>query len=72
MPTARDSHSATLFNGHVFIFGGQDKDERVLDDFYYFSMQQGSVVKEAVDLMTGLHTSYVDRTFKLTWTQIHY
>ena len=44
----------------------------MLDDFYYFSMQQGSVEKTADDLETGQTVSYVDRTFKLVWSQIHY
>lgn len=34
VPSARDSHSATVFNRKVFIFGGQDKDEQLMDDFY--------------------------------------
>lgn len=39
VPSARDSHSATLFNGQIFVFGGQDANEQVLDDFYVATLQ---------------------------------
>ena len=44
--SARDSHSATFHNGAIFVFGGQDSNESVLNDFYHLSIQQGSVMRK--------------------------
>ena len=38
MPSARDSHSATLAHNAVYVFGGQDNDENLLNDFYKMTL----------------------------------
>lgn len=39
VPSARDSHSATLANNQVYMFGGQDNNENLLNDFYKVTLQ---------------------------------
>ena len=62
VPSARDSHSVSVANNQVFIFGGQDQDENLLNDLYKVTLSS-SLIK-ALD---ENKQEYFDRQFKLTW-----
>ena len=69
IPSGRDSHSATLANNNIWIFGGQDQDENLLDDFYRATLAQGTQ-KVTIKLDDGSQHEIQDRTFKVIWKKI--
>ena len=38
VPSARDSHSGTLANNQIYIFGGQDTDENLSNEIFKVSI----------------------------------
>lgn len=40
VPSGRDSHSAVVLNDQVYIFGGQDSNENLLNDFFVVRIVQ--------------------------------
>ena len=66
VPSARDSHNATVYNGQVFMFGGQDASEETLDDFYMATLRQRVVLRRHVD-EAGNEIEFNDREFTLLW-----
>ena len=65
VPSARDSHSATLANNQVYIFGGQDNNENLLNDFYKVTLQH---TVKTIQLPNQQPTH--DKAFKLVWQRI--
>jgi hypothetical protein len=66
IPSARDSHSVTICNNQIYLFGGQDYDENLLNDFYRLTLTEGKI--KTTNTQTGEVT--IDRTFKLTYKLI--
>ena len=66
VPSARDSHSVTICNNQIYLFGGQDFDENLLNDFYRVTLTEGKIK------VTNPHTGIIqtDRTFKLIYKRI--
>ena len=52
MPSGRDSHSAQVLNSQVYIFGGQDANENLLNDFFVVSLVQ-SHQKKKITMKNG-------------------
>lgn len=66
VPTARDSHSVAVVNSQIFMFGGQDLNENLLNDLYKVNLSQ-SLVKKVLTKSTGETIDFLDREFTLTW-----
>ena len=52
VPSGRDSHSAQVLNSQVYIFGGQDANENLLNDFFVVSLVQ-SHQKKKITMKNG-------------------
>lgn len=62
VPCARDSHTVTIVNNMIYLFGGQDQYENHLNDLYRGVLSQ--------DLIPVPGKNYHDRRFKITWRKI--
>ena len=52
IPSARDSHSATVVANQIYIFGGQDIDENQQNDFFRAQIRQEMIMNDQVYTLT--------------------
>lgn len=69
VPSGRDSHSSTLANNVIYIFGGQDQGENLLDELYKVIVVQGTK-KTKINLDDGSSEMFNDISFNLIWSKI--
>lgn len=62
VPCARDSHTISIVNNIIWLFGGQDQNENHLNDLFSGELSQELVRVEG--------KGYHDRRFKIKWNKV--